>query len=409
MAGLDGEQEAHTSLTQERIDQNRRHGFGWEAVLWAMVMAVFWLVLGIGRIGAVRSHDFLNFYVGATLAGSGRFGELYDQQAQLQLEKELVPSTPELIPFVRPHFYAIVLAPLSLLSLDAALYAWLALHVVLLIGCWKWASRRFGPDALILGSLYLPTALGIAHGQDGVFLLVIAIGAYELADKGQDGWAGGLLALGLMKFHLLFLAPLGMLVQRRWKMFRGYLCVAAGLVLISAGTGGVDGMLQYIRLLQGKNLPRLSPSPELMINIYSVGVNLGVDYPAVTVIFLLLVAAMMAVAVWRAPLWRFIAAMLPASVMAGPHVFGYDAAVLLLPVWLVSFRSTSKLSRFAALLLGTPPIFFVSFLDRPWSASPALGLLLFLAALARENRIEAHLSTRQAGAPQSSKAVRARV
>ena len=72
--------------------------------------------------------------------------------------------------------------------------------------------------------------------------------------------------------------------------------------------------------------------------------------------------------------------------MAGPHVFGYDAAMLLLPLWLVSFHSTSKLSRIAVVALAAPIIFFFSFLDPPWSAVPALGLLLFLAALARENR-----------------------
>ena len=298
-----------------------------------------------------------------------------------------MPSTPELIPFVRPHFYALALAPLSLLPLDAALYAWIALQVVLLVGCWAWAGRRFGPDALILGSLYLPTALGIAHGQDGVVMLVIAIAAYALADRGKDAAAGAVMALGLMKFHLLFLVPVAMLVGRRWKMLRGYAGTAAGLVAVSAVTGGIDGMSQYMRLLEAKDLRRLSPSPDLMANIHSVAVNLGIEHPAVTVGLVALVAALMAAAVWRAPWWRVMAAGLTASVMAGPHVFGYDAAMLLLPVWLVSFHSTSKPSRIAAIVLAAPVIFFFPALDPPWSAVPALGLLLFLAALARENRL----------------------
>ena len=351
-------------------------------------MAIFWAVLGAGVVASARSHDFLNLYVGATLAGSGRFAELYDQQTQLELERKLVPSTPELIPFVRPHFYAMVLAPLSRLPLDAALHAWIALHVVLLVGCWAWAWRRFGSDALILGSLYLPTALGIAHGQDGVLLLVIVIAAYELGIKGKDAGAGAVLALGLMKFHMLFLVPVAMVVARRWKMLWGYAAAAMGLVLISALTGGVDGMMQYVRLLEAKDLRRLSLSPELMVNIHSVGVNFGVDHMAVTAALLLLVVGLMAVAVWRAPWWRALAAALPASVMAGPHVFGYDAAMLLLPVWLVSFHSNSRLSRGAAVVLAAPLIFFFSFLDSPWPVVPAFGLVLLLAALARENHLE---------------------
>lgn len=367
------------------VDDKRRQTPVWGAIAFAAVMAVFWTVMGAGVVGGARNHDFLNLYVGATLAGSGQFAQLYDQQTQLDLERELVPSTPELIPFVRPHFYALALAPLSLLPLDAALYAWIALHVILLVGCWAWAGRRFGPDALILGALYLPTALGIAHGQDGVFMLVIATAAYALADRGKDAAAGAVMALGLMKFHLLFLVPVAMLLGRRWKMLWGYAGAGAGLVAVSAVTGGIEGMTEYVRLLEAKDLRRLSPSPELMVNIHSVGVNFGVDHPAVTVGLVALVAALMAAAVWRAPWWRTLAAGLTASVMAGPHVFGYDAAMLLLPVWLVSFHSTSKLSRIAAVVLAAPIIFFFSFFDPPWSAVPALGLLLFLAALAREN------------------------
>ncbi len=369
------------------VEGKGRQTPAWGAIVFAAVMTVFWAVMGAGVVDSARNHDFLNLYVGATLAGSGQFAQLYDQQTQLALERELAPSTPELIPFVRPHFYALALAPLSLLPLDAALYAWIALHVILLVGCWAWAGRRFGPDALILGSLYLPTALGVAHGQDGVFMLVIAIAAYALAERGKDAAAGAVMALGLMKFHLLFLVPVAMLVGRRWKMLWGYAGAAAGLALLSALTGGVEGMTQYVRLLEAKDLRRLSPSPELMVNIHSVGVNFGVEHPAVTVGLLALVVVLMAVAVWRAPWWQALAAGLTASVMAGPHVFGYDAAMLLLPLWLVSFHSTSKLSRIAAVMLATPMIFFFSFAGPPWSAVPALGLLLFLAALARENRL----------------------
>ena len=254
--------------------------------------------------------------------------------------------------------------------------------------CWAWAGRRFGSSALILGSQYLPTALGIAHGQDGVLLLVIAIAAYELAGKRKDAGAGAVLALGLMKFHLLFLVPVAMSVTRRWKMLWGYVAAATGLVLISASTGGVDGMMQYVRLLQAKELRWLLPSPELMVNIHSVGVNFGVDHTGLTAGLLLLVVGLMAVAVWRAPWWRVLAAALTASVMAGPQAFGYDAAMLLLPVWLVAFHSKSRLSRGAAVVLAAPTTFFFSLLDPPWSVVPALGLVLFLAALARENRLE---------------------
>jgi hypothetical protein len=73
--------------------------------------------------------------------------------------------------FVRPPFYALPPAPL----------AWLPLGGVLVAcgpgadGAWVWAFRRWEP-MLSFGSMYLPTALGIAHGQDCVLIAAIVLG-----------------------------------------------------------------------------------------------------------------------------------------------------------------------------------------------------------------------------------------
>ena len=164
-----------------------------------------------------RQHDFLNIYTGSSLAREGRFAELHDQQVQLSREQELLPETSELIPFVRPAFYAALLAPLSLIPYETALWCWMLLQSLLLIGCWLWASRKFGPDALIFSALYLPTAHGISSGQDSSVMLLILIGAYVLAERGRPFWSGAVLGLALQKFHLLLLLPVAMLIGRQKK------------------------------------------------------------------------------------------------------------------------------------------------------------------------------------------------
>ena len=354
----------------------------------AIVLAVFWTVIGGNVVPAARGHDFLNLYVGGTLAASGQFAEIYDQDVQLQLEQQLVPTTEELVPFVRPHFYALLLSPLALFSLDTALWLWIGLHAAVLVGCWTWAARRFGPDALVLGALYLPTPLGIAHGQDGVFMAAIVIAAYMLASKGRDQAAGAVAALALMKFHITFLIPVGMIIQKRWRMLGAYCATAAGLVAVSALTGGWTGMLSYVHLLQAKDLRRLSPSPDLMVNIHSITANFGIDQPVISAGLIALVVAIMFVAVRRAPLWRFWSAILIGSVLVGPHVFGYDAAMLLLAVWLVVSHAESRPSRVLAAIVAVPLLFFCSLLDTPWPVVPSLVLLAWLSALAWENRAD---------------------
>lgn len=348
-------------------------------------MSLFWIAIGWNVIPAARAHDFLNLYTGSSLAREGRFADLYDRQVQLEREKELVPSTTVLIPFVRPHFYAALLTPLSLLPYDEALGAWLVLHVLLLLACWVWSYRAFGSDALIFGPLYLPTALGIAHGQDGIFMLLAVIGAYHFAKREQFLKSGAVLALGLVKFHLLLLAPLAMVIDKRWKMLHGFCAVAAAEVLVSLVLGEPQGILQYINLLRAKDIERLSPSPELMINLYSIGLNLGVDSVFFAGGLAVAVLVLVVMAVRRAPLWRFFTGWAVGSLLIAPHVFGYDAALLLLPLWLAIFHSRNTLTRIAATFLVTPLPYGGLVLDSPWAAIPALSLLVFLAALARES------------------------
>jgi hypothetical protein len=354
----------------------------------AVILTLFWTILGVNGVPGALRHDFLNIYVGGTLAASGRLAELHNQDVQLRLERELVPTLDNLVPFVRPHFYALLLSPLGLFPLNTALWLWIGLHTTVLFGCWFWAVRQWGPDALIFGSLYLPTALGISHGQDGVFMLVVVISAYRLASQGRDGAAGAVAALTLMKFHLTFLIPVCMIVQKRWRMLGAFCVAAGGLVLVSAVTAGWAGMVSYVELLRAKNLPHLSPSPELMVNIHSLTANFGIEQPLVSVVLIALVSALVFVAVWHAPLWRFWCASLIGSILVGPHVFGYDAAMLLLPVWLVAAYSRSTLTRGFTTVLTIPLLFFCSALGVPWSTLPSLVLLCWLGALAWENRTE---------------------
>ncbi|MGH9546380.1 MAG: glycosyltransferase family 87 protein, partial [Terriglobales bacterium] len=130
-----------------------------------------------------RKHDFLNLYAGASLALDGNFQRLHDPAVQLERERRFVPDLDALVPFVRPPFYAAVLAPLALIPFRLAFWIWLAAQTALLITCWVWASRRWAPDAIIFGALFLPTGLGIAHGQDCVEMLAILIASYALLER----------------------------------------------------------------------------------------------------------------------------------------------------------------------------------------------------------------------------------
>ena len=359
-------------------------------LIFVSVLIVFWTVQGARDVYRARQNDFLNIYTGSSLAREGRFAELHDQQVQLGREQELLPETSELIPFVRPAFYAALLAPLSLIPYESALWCWLLLQFLLLVGCWLWASRKFGSDALIFGVLYYPTAYGISSGQDSSVMLLILIGAYALAERGRPFWSGVVLGLALQKFHLLLLLPVAMLVRRQKRMLFGFGTAAIVEVLLCALLSGIQGLQLYVELLTAKDIKALSPLPALMINIYAIGENLTIDSPVLSGVLVVLTLGVTGIAVWKAPYWRSLAAAVAGSLLIAPHVFRYDASFLLLPLWLVMFVSKSSFSRFAALALVVPIPYFIPIFGKPYGAVPPLAILVFLVALARENYLELH-------------------
>ncbi len=350
-----------------------------------VMLSIFWVVQGTLTYQRARHHDFLSFYTGATLIRQAQAKDLYDLGAQRLIQESLTPANEDVVPFIRPSYYALILAPLSFLPFGAAFWAWIVFQTVLLFGCWAWAGRYFGWDAMIFGAIYFPTAAGVTNAQDCVFLLTIGIGAYVLAERKRDYWCGLVLGLGLIKFHLFFLLPVVILVQKRFRIFAGYCAtgmIALGVFLVLGGFGGVE---KYASLLRRDDLEWLSPAPELMINIQSVAANLGLHSPWASALLIALVAAITLLGARQVSLWRWLSVALLGSVLITPHAYAYDAAILLLPIWLVLFRSDNPVLRVIAATLAVPLPFLSFLFGPPWTVIPALTIFSFLCVLAWDN------------------------
>ena len=352
------------------------------AVLAVLAFCAFWTLLGSILVPGARLHDFLNLYAGASLARDGNFAGMHAPEVQLQREQQYVPQLKELVPFVRPPFYALFLAPFAWLPFGMAFWAWLATQAAVLAGTWAWAFRRWGTDALIFGSMYLPTSLGIAHGQDCVLILAIVLGVFALADRDRNFLSGVVLGTGLIKFHLFLLWPIMLLVQRRWKMLAGACAAVAVEGLVSLALAGPSGMAKYIALLRMTDLRHLSPSPELMINLRGLALNLAIDHIAVTGLLTAAAVILTIAACWHAPLWRAVAAASAGSLLVAPHVYGYDAGLLLAGLWLAMFESSARPARITAAILLTPVPMLLGLAGSPWAAAAPLALVAFLASLA---------------------------
>ncbi len=344
-----------------------------------------WLALGSRTMEQARRHYFLALYTGAYMASHGSMAELYDPAAQLAVEKDLAPGNAELVPFIRPPFYALALAPMGRLPLRTAFAVWIAAQMGIFAACLGWAWRRFGMAALVLGCMSMPAALGIANGQDGVIFLAALIASYALMEKGKAAAGGAALGLLLVKFHLTPLWVVAMAAQRRWKMLAGFAAVGAAAGGASLAAVGVGGLRTYAALLQNRELAWLSPSPEFMIGLAGLASNLGITSAVARGVGTAAIVAVFAAAVWRAPLWRWYGLSTVASLLAAPHAYGYDAAMLLLGLWLAVFQEGSRTTKILAVWLCTPAPFAFTLMGRPWAAISSISLLAMLGAMGRED------------------------
>jgi Glycosyltransferase family 87 len=354
--------------------------------VWIVVVTFcgLWIALGSMIAPSAKGHDFLNLYSAGSLALDGKFATLHDPAVQLEREQRFVPSTPKVIPFGRPLFYSLALAPLAAIPFTQAFWVFIVTQSLLLLGCWAWAWRRFGPNALVFAALSLPGPLGIASGQDCTVFLALLIVAYELADRKRPAAAGAVLGLMLVKYHLMLLWPVALVLQKRWKMLAGFCVVALAEVALSLALGGVAGARSYISLLRNSNLEDLDGYKELTISLHGFAANLGIESGWVIGAMTLAIVAIFLVALPGAPLWRMFAMTAVASLLIVPHVHGYDATLLLWPFLLTIFESQIPASKIAATLLCTPLAFGFALAGKPYAIVASASLVIFFLLLAYE-------------------------
>lgn len=372
---------------------NRRVPF---VTLGIVVIALaFWAALGSLVVSYAQHMDFLSFYIGGSMARHGDFAHLYDLDVVRKVQAGLFPDARNVVPFTRPPFYAALLAPLTLLPLVPAFWVWVSAQVAVLAGCWLWLARRFGSDALVFAALYYPTSVGIYNGQDPVWMLAIFLGCYALAERERPLAAGAVLGLAVAKFHLLLLIPLALILQRQWRMLAGFCAMGALCAAVSVALGGPGIIPQYAALLLHHGaIKTFEPPPELQMSIRSIALNAGVDSTLVTAALIALCVLAMVLACRRAPLWRWFSAASAATLLVSPHVYRYDAGLLLLPICLAIFCSQSRLTRIAAATAAIPIPYMAAFFGPPFSMTPSVVVLLFLAALAWESYLESRSAER---------------
>jgi hypothetical protein len=356
-------------------------------LLLASGFTLFWIAFGAHLLPEARRTDFLNLYMGASFALDGDWQHIYTQAGQFARERQFVPERAHLWPFVRPPFYAMVMAPLALMPFRTAFWFWIAAQSAILVGCWAWAWKRFGPEAVVWGALLFVGPLGIAHGQDCALFLALVCGAFALGEKKRMFLCGLILGLGLTKFHLFLLWPLVMLIQKRWRMLAGFAVCGLGQALLSLAIVGWSGLRGYAAFILDMNRHY---SPEAFLDIDAILLDAGLSSGPWRIILTALVIVLVC---WHSrrigPLWMTFTVAIAGSLLIGPHVYYYDGTMLLLPLWCVIVLSHFPIARIVAATICTPLTHVASVYGPPLACFMALALLVLLVAVCLGSRLSA--------------------
>lgn len=172
-------------------------------------------------------------------------------------QDELVSKNNSLIPSIRPAFQALFIAPFTFLPYHQAYFAFLAFNLGVLLFCLQlmrpYMSNlvriRYYFPAFIL--LFFPITIALMQGQDSILLLGLLIGALICIQRNNEYAAGGLVALGLIKFTLVIPIFLLFLAWRRWRFSAAFACTATVLMGISIWIAGMAQTVSYLRKMIG--------------------------------------------------------------------------------------------------------------------------------------------------------------
>jgi len=316
--------------------------------------------------------DYAQFHFAGKLVAEGKVSQIYDRAAYAPLEAVVRAEHGKLSLchfFNRPAYGALLWWPLSFFSYKGGMILMTELNLLLwAFLVWKLPVWLDAPRDLRIWLLsFFPFLSSVALAQDT--LAITAVIAYSCCVllKRREILAGGLLALCLVKPHLVVLLPVFLIRERKWKALASFAATGTVLGLLSLALVGVSGIEQWLDLLKA---PTTDYSPSTMGNLRAIGMNFGMPLAfglgALTVASAALVLA-------RGSFFERLSTVLALSLLLSPHTYWQDYS--LLAILALSTRSVAI--RYLLLL---PWCFFTPTIDM-WPMTLAIiGSLSWMAA-----------------------------
>lgn len=330
-----------------------------------------------------RTSDFMEYYSAGRLILAGHGDGLYDWNVIGPLQTALVGHVQTvfgILAYLYPPYFAIALSPLAALPYGPARLIWLGVNCLLLAGTlvalerYARAPHRMSIAFRAGAVASLPVFLALITGQVSLLLLALLVACVLLAERGQDAWAGTVLALAAVKpFYVLPLLMV-VLLGRRWRMLASFAITVVITGIAAILVCGIRIYSSYLRILlevsswQGRPIhgplwyhgQPVAPStyaPVWNHSFAGFAQLLGISWWTGLTLALSLVTLGLVAQTMRkgAPIDLALAAAVPAGLLMSPHTLAYDLCILLIPAAAI-VRYRRELNRFA------PGILLISYI-----------------------------------------------
>jgi hypothetical protein len=295
-------------------------------------------------------QDFRLNYVAAEIGLTHGWSHIYD----LDLERQITASFAQAgiaidsyHNYVTPPPLAWLLAPFTVFSVPTGFLVWAIVSLAALIAAWLLVSPGKGiarVTLLLIAVAFWPMHYTFWLGQTATISIALFALTWWLLERKRWAPAGVVMAIALfIKPQLLLLLPAALLVSGRWRPAM-YCALAGGVLgvlsLVSLGQDGINSYITSVNFTKGNPIHSVLTFAWFGRGPVATGLEVAAG-----------VAALLLAWYRRDRLDLVFALGIVGSTASAFYLHEYDAAVLILPAWIV-LRSRPSVPQQVWLLVG---------------------------------------------------------
>lgn len=367
--------------------------------------AVFSVVCFMGRKQLLADFkfggDFILFWAASSQILHGHFVDIYNTAAhEAAMQSGQFLNHPYKLPFLYPPPMLLFIWPIAFFTYSLSYTLW-ALSAPIITAktlnllCTNWSIAAF--------AFFSPQfVVSLLTGQNGLLItLILTLGIFYLEEK--PFLSGLILGLLVVKPHVVFLVPLGLIFSRQWRIIAGTATSASLMIILSYCVFGLETwkrFFEYSHAMQSNILHDVFLC-QIFITIFGFLSVQGLPFIAafwIQITFsLIVIACVLYNTIKSKNIYNNVILCLAASPLCTPYLLHYDLTYMLIPaIWIINtaFRTGFfSWEKPFLIVLYFSPLYTLALTWRYHFPAEPLVATIFLALVLRRYRyLEKHIS-----------------